>query len=155
MITVKMNKIRLIVARTDFENVLHELILLGCVEITDPDEFWDNPELSGLAVRDVVTLDKFHASQDSIVILKTQYTALLTGWVAVRSEPSLTAQLSKFICAWEFEPPQPDGHDNPPVKLRWPKLFGVFYKGGGKTFDPLRSGVSGQELADSGDRREE
>jgi len=142
MITVKMNKIRLIVACTDFENVLHELILLGCVEITDPDEFWDNPELNGLAVRDIVTLEKYHANQNSIAILRTQYTVLLTGWIAVRSEVALAMQMSKFICAWEFEPPQPDGHDNVPVMLRWPKLFGVFYKDSGKTFDPLRSGDS-------------
>jgi len=141
MITVKMNKIRLIAAHTDFENVLHELILLGCVEITDPDELFRNPELGGLTTREIVTLDRFNANRDSIAVHKTQYTVLLTGWIAVRSEVAFSEQMSKFICAWEFESPQPNERDSVPVKLRWPKLFKAFNKDGRKEFNPLRSGT--------------
>lgn len=146
MITAKMKRITLIIARSDFEIVLRGLMQLGCVEITSPDELLIDPELRTIVKREVYMLDKFHANLDSIVLLATQHTLLLTGWISARSEPELAAHLSKFICAWETEAPDPDESQNVPVKLMLPKLFKVFHKGGGNLFNPLIGGVRNSDF---------
>jgi len=139
MMNAKMKRVGLVIARADFENVLHEIISLGCVEITDPDELPEYQQLSSLTVRETVELDKYNANQGSIALLGTQYTVLLTGWITARSETELVAQLLKYVCSWEIESPSPDEHDKIPVALRCPKFFGAFYKGDGRTFNPLQS----------------
>ena len=137
MLTADMKKIRLIIARSDLEIVMREIVHLECVEIIAPDELLKDSEICNLVKREIVTLDKFQTNYDNIILLGTRHTYLLTGWITARSEPELTARLSKYICAWEIESPEPD--ENVPVKLIWPKLFGFLYKGGGKPFNPLVS----------------
>ena len=138
MLTEKMKKVKLIVTRDDFESVLQELLKLGCIEVTVPDEFLNNPELRDQVLRIVVELDDFQTNQSSITLLGTQYTFLLTGWITARSEPEFAEKLSNYVCAWELDTPSPDDPEDIPVKLRWPKIFGFFYTGNGKMFEPLR-----------------
>ena len=48
----------------------------------------------------------------------TQYSVLLTGWVAAPSEPELVSVLSKYACAWELDDPTPEEYANVPVELK-------------------------------------
>jgi len=133
-----MKRLKLLIARSDFENVLKVLIAAGCVEVTDPDDLNDN-DLEGNVTREITELDKYKANQDSITLLGTQRTLLLSGWIPAQSEQELTSLLSEYICAWEIEDPSPDEPEKIPVKLKGPKIFWLFYKGAGKPFTPLSS----------------
>ena len=144
MLTVKMRKVKLIIARDGFEDVLSDLIGLGCIEVSNPDELLDNQELSSLTSRETIALDKFQVNRDSITLLSTQHTLLLTGWTTSRSEQDIITKLSEHVCAWEFDDPSPSEIENVPVKLKWPKLTGLFYKGGGRMFEPLKRGRQGR-----------
>ena len=146
MMTVKMKKIRLIIVREDLQRVLTELIRLGCVEVTDPEDLLENPLMNSLVEREIVNLDSYNANLDSIALLGTHSTMLLAGWLPARSEPELAAQLSKYLCAWEILSPSFEEQEKIPVKLRLPKLFGLLYRGEGKPFNPIR----GQMVEDEG-----
>jgi len=139
MMTVRMKRIRLVVGRADFENVLRELMSLACVEITEPDALPEGCQLQGQVKRVIVELSGFGANLDSIMLLGTQYTLVLTGWMAARSGPELAARMGNYVCAWEIVDPSPDESAAAPVKLRLPGLFGLFHRGGGKPFSPFQA----------------
>lgn len=61
MAIVKMKKLRLLAVRTDREELLRELMLLGRVEITDPDKRLLDEELSRLTHRDESELTRFRS----------------------------------------------------------------------------------------------
>ena len=137
MFKAKMKYIRLIIARKDFKNVLRALIRLGCVEVTKPYE--DIIKLSPNALFDFETIDLvgYDANRDSITVLGTKYTYLLTGWIAAKSEQVVAQLLYDHICAWEIVAPPPELMDMLPVMLKLPRFLVVFYRGGGKPFVPL------------------
>jgi len=139
VLTEKMKRVKLIIARTDLENVLQVLLRLCCVEVTEPDESPVDKELENLLSRETIDLSQYNANLQSITLLGTQYTLLLSGWATARAEQELVSRLSKLICAWEIEDPSPDERDKVPLFLKWPKITGFFYKGAGKQFNPLTS----------------
>ena len=141
MMSLKMKKVSLIIARADFENVLRDIIIMGCLEATAPDEFQPFDDSGAIPIRETVELEKYSAHQDTISVIGTQYALSLTGWITARSEQELVSQLSKYICAYEIENPSQDELADVPIKLRWPKLFGIFKKNAGKQFCPLASRV--------------
>ena len=61
MAIVKMKKIRLLVSRADREDVLRDLMLLGRVEISEPDGLLEDPELAAFAEREHADLDRCRA----------------------------------------------------------------------------------------------
>jgi len=61
MALAKMKKIRLVISRTDIANVLCELMLLGCVEVSEPDELLADPELSALVTRESAETERCRA----------------------------------------------------------------------------------------------
>jgi len=140
MLTTKIDRVRLVFKRVDSEDILRELVRLGCVEVSDPGELLAESGQGGLAALENVSLEGLEANRDSVLLLGTQYTLILTGWIPVRSEPELIEAVSGLDCAWETEPPSPDEHELVPVALKWPKLFGTFRRGAGRPFRPLASG---------------
>jgi len=132
-----MKKLSLIVAHSDIVNVLSELIDLECVEPIEPELTLDPPELTDLLKREVMDLDVYEANKDNIVLLMTQYTYTLIGWLPDDFEPDLTVALSGFTCSWVIEDPFPYDYDNIPVYMKYPQLFGKMRSGGRRVFEPL------------------
>jgi len=66
MATEKIKKIRLIISRPDVANVLCELMLLGCVEISSRDELLDDPELASLVSLERSELETCLSDQASL-----------------------------------------------------------------------------------------
>ena len=60
----KMKKLRLLVSRADKENVLRELMLLGCVEVSEPDELLEDPDLAELVARENAELDRYRSEHE-------------------------------------------------------------------------------------------
>jgi len=133
----QIKKLTIIVAHSDIVNVLSEIIHLGCIEPITPDITLDPPELSDLVRREVMELEPYDANLDSIELLATQYTYILTGWLPVDFEPEVTAMLTGFTCAWEITDPGQHDHYDVPMLLKYPQLFGKIRSGGRKIFEPL------------------
>jgi len=150
MFATRMKKFGLVMSRTVMENVLHEVISLGCIEAVDPDEFLTDKDLKKLVTRETIELKQYGANLDSIVLTGTHYTLLLAGWMTARSEPELTARLAEYMCAWELESPSPDETDRIPRKWAGPGFLSFLFKTGGRPFQPLAATVSKIVPADGG-----
>jgi len=137
MFSVKINKLRLLTTRDDIESILRDLILLGCVEVSEPDEFYEGTELVQAIRPESFSLAEYGANKDSLILLGTQYTLLLIGWVPDQSKPELVSMLSERVCAWEIVDPSPDEKPNVPVQLRCHWFFGELRLGSRRSFDPL------------------
>jgi len=132
-----MRKLSLIVSHLDIVNIISELIYLECLEPTEPIVTLDPPELTDLVRREVMDLEAYEANIDNIVLLATQYTYTIIGWVPSQFEPELSSVLSGFVCSWIFEDPPPDESEDIPVFIKHPQLFGKLRSGGRRVFEPL------------------
>jgi len=132
-----MKKLSLIITHSDIVNIISELIMLECVEPLEPEITLDPPELTDLVRREVMELDDYDANKESIVLLATQYTYTLVGWIPAEYEAELSSILTEFECAWIFEDPHPYDYDNIPVHIKYPQLFGKLRSGGRRVFEPL------------------
>ena len=132
-----MKKLCLIIAHSDIVNVISDLIDLECVEPIEPELTLDPPELTDLVKREIMELDGYEANKESILLLTTQYTYTLVGWIPDDSEPELTAVLSRYTCSWTIDDPFPYDYDNIPVHIKYPQVFGKFRSGGRRVFEPL------------------
>ena len=130
-------RLSVIVSHTDIVNVISELIYLECFEPIEPEVTLDPPELTDLVKREVMELDVYEANIDELVLLSTQYTYTLMGWVPVEFEPELSSMLSGFTCSWVLEDPDNHNYDEIPVYIKHPQLFGKIRSGGKKVFEPL------------------
>ncbi|MDR2599013.1 MAG: hypothetical protein LBC73_01905 [Oscillospiraceae bacterium] len=131
-----MKKLNLIISHSDITDVINELMYLECFEPLEPEVKLEPPELAELVKREVMELESYEANFEEIVVFTTQYTYILAGWVPDDYERDLTISLSKFICAWDLENPNPDNYDVP-ILLNYPWLFGKFRSGGRNVFEPL------------------
>jgi len=132
-----MKKLSLIIAHSDIVNVLSELIDLECVEPIEPELTLDPPELTDLLKREVMDLEVYEANKESITLLSTQYTYVLTGWIPGEFEPELDSALAAFTCSWITEDPFPYDYGDIPVFIKYPQLFGKLRSGGRRVFEPL------------------
>ena len=141
MLTVKMKKLLLVIARDDFEKVLRVLMDMSCVEVTAPDKLleYNNNNTENQLVLETIELGKYGANIENIPLIGTRKTLFLAGWMPAPSEQKLVSSLSEYVCAWEIENPTPDEDVDIPLKLRWPRLLKVFFKNAGKPFCPLTS----------------
>ena len=135
----KIKKLNLLATRRDMDNVLLDLIDLGCVEVSEPDALPDDTEIQDFVSCEVIEIDNLGANIESLVLLGTRHTLLLCGWVPSKSAGDLLSRLSNYLCAWEIVDPLPDERELVPVKLRCPGFFGKFRLAGRKPFRPLRS----------------
>jgi len=145
MPSAKMRKLSLVMARSDAESVLRGLLALGCVESARPDELPCFAITGESVSREVFKLSELGANQAAIVLIGTQNTLMLAGWLPSRSEPPLVSMLSQHTCAWEIEDPTPDEADLAPVKLVLPGFFGKLRSGGRRLFSPLANGATKSE----------
>ena len=132
-----MKKLSLIIAHTEIANVLFELIELECVEPIEPELTMDPPDLADLVRREVFELDDYESNKESILLLTTQYTYTLMGWMPAECEAELTSALAGFACSWSIDDPFPYDYDNIPVYIKYPQLFGKLRSGGRRVFEPL------------------
>jgi len=132
-----MKKLSLIVSHSDIVNVISELIDLECFEPIEPEITLDPPELTDLLRRETMELDVYEANKDYMVLLATQYTYTMIGWVPEHFEPELVTMLSSFTCSWFFEDPKSDDYDDIPIYMKQPQLFGKLRSGGRRVFEPL------------------
>ena len=132
-----MKKLNLIIAHSDIVSVISELIILECVEPVEPELTLDPPELTELVRRELMELNDYDANKESIVLLATQYTYTLVGWMPAEYELELSGVLSEFQCAWTVEDPFPYDYDSVPVHIKYPQFFGKMRSGGRRVFEPL------------------
>jgi len=132
-----MKKLSIIVAHSDIVSIISELIILECVEPIEPEITLDPPELTDLVKHEIMDLDDYDASKDSIALLATQYTYTIVGWMPSEFEPELSSVLSDFQCAWSIEDPYPYDYDSIPVYIKYPQVFGKLRSGGRRVFEPL------------------
>jgi len=144
MLPAKMKKISIVITRRDAESVLREIMLLGCIEVSRPDELPCFAQISDSVSREVYRIDRLGANSGAIVLFGTHYTLMLTGWLPSRSEPLLISMLSKYVCAWEIEDPTPEELDFAPVRLAFPMFFGKLRGGGRRLFKPLAPDPKGK-----------
>ena len=132
-----MKKLSLIISHSDIVNVISELMYLECVEPMEPVLTLDPPELTDLIKREVMELDIYEANKDSLMLIATQYTYTLMGWVPDEFVSELNSLFQEFSCSWVFEDPHPYDYDSIPVYIKHPQLFGKLRSGGRKVFEPL------------------
>jgi len=132
-----MKKLSIIIARQDTENVIRELIRLGCVELSEPDILAGHPELEDAVTFEKYGLEHLNANKDAVLLLGTRHTQMLTGWVPARFTPALQAKLEEFICAWEISDLTQEEAEAAPVKLLCPGFFKKQRLAGRRLFDPL------------------
>ena len=132
-----MKKISIIILRSDLEDILRTLLRLRCVQICAYSELQGDSALTSIAGLENIDLQEYNASQDSIAAFGTERTLLFKGWIPAASEPEVVLKLSEHICAWDIQSPSPEESEAVPVKLKWQKLFGIFYKGASMFFSPL------------------
>ena len=149
----KMKKLSILVTREDMESFFTELVSLGCVEITEAEDFPADSELHALVKREIVDLTPFNANKDSISVLGTKYTVSLTGWLPSHCEPGLLPLLKNCMCAWELSDPSADELDIAPIELSCPWFFGKYRLAGRKLFAPLR--LSSEILSQDADAQDE
>jgi len=137
-----MKKLSLIVSHSDIVNILSELIYLECFEPIEPEVTLEPPELTDLVSREVMELDAYEANKESIVLLATQYTYTMIGWIPTQFEPEITSMLSGFTCSWVIEDPLPQEADDIPVYMKYSQVLGKFRSGGRKVFEPLSKNLT-------------
>jgi len=144
MAGANLKRIRILSVRDEMESVLRELIGLGCVDVFDPVDLLDDPEMPSGATRETLSLEGLNANHECVAMIGTQYTLTLSGWIAARSAPVLLSKLPNYICAWEISDASPDESDSAPVHLCCPGFFGKLRAGGRRLFSPLTTGTQSE-----------
>lgn len=73
----------------------------------------------------------------------TESIAMLSGWVPVNAQPIVEEELSKFVCAWQFEDPE-EGEDAPillqngKISSAFEPVVAMYSLPAYKTFDPTQ-----------------
>ena len=91
MAIVKMKKIRLLASRTDREAILRDLMLMGCLEVSSPDELLEDEELAELVGRENADFDRYNSESLSLargLDIIRQYVPAKTPMFAERPEVS-------------------------------------------------------------------
>ena len=94
MAIVKMKKLKLLVSRADRESVLRELMLLGCVEVSEPDEMLEDADIAALTKRENADLDRYRDEYAAIargLDIVGQYVPKKSGLFA--QKPEVTDEL--------------------------------------------------------------
>ena len=141
MAGAKLKKLSILAAREDMENILSELMLLGCADISEPDDLPEDFGPASDVMREIINLDGQSANRESISVLGTRYTLSLSGWMTAKSETELVSKLADYVCAWDIADQAPGDSDKVPVVQRCPGFFGKLRRGGRNRFDPLKSSV--------------
>lgn len=132
-----MKILRLIIFRDDVDELLRDLILLGCVDVAEPGDFPGDANLSDAAAIESIDMEQYNTNCGGISLFGTERTLLLTGWVPASSGPGVLSMLSKYECAWDLRDPAPEEKQAVPVNPVLPGFLKKLYKGTGRRFTPL------------------
>ena len=98
MAIVKMKKLRLVAVKSQREELLKKLMLLGCVEISQPDKLLEDEETAPLLTRETngaaKCQDKYDALQSAMEILD-RYSPAKTSFLAPKPETSVGAVMNE------------------------------------------------------------
>ncbi|NLA87856.1 MAG: V-type ATP synthase subunit I, partial [Clostridiales bacterium] len=89
MSIVKMKKLTLTAVRSQKEDLLRELLLLGCVEVSEPEALLSDPNISAIAKRETSELEKYRGYSTRItqaLSVLQQYTQYKTSVFAPRPD---------------------------------------------------------------------
>ena len=89
MAIVKMKKLKLLVSRTDKENVLRELMLLGCVEVSEPEESFESTDYAHIISREIAELERYRSERAIIaqgLDIMNQYVPVKAGIFTAKPE---------------------------------------------------------------------
>jgi len=134
-----MKKLSILVVREDLKNLLRELISLGLIQLTEPEEWHDASTPHGMVKREVIDITDYGANLDTLSALGTHFTIYFTGWIQSKSEPEMVKMLKNHTCAWCLGEPTPDEALLAPVELRFPQFLSKYRLAGRGLFAPLRS----------------
>ena len=132
-----MKKLTLVIARNEIDDLLQTLMRLACLEVSAPEAPAGAPELQDAAIIEDYDVSHLDANKETLPLLVTRNTYILTGWVPVKSAPSLPPYLGRFVSSWEIEDLTPDESALAPVKLFFPGFFRRMRLAGRKQFYPL------------------
>jgi V/A-type H+-transporting ATPase subunit I len=103
---VKMKKIKLFAVRSQKEELLSELQLTGCVELSEPETHLKEPEILSMVKREVSDLDRYRAEHQSLVRaleLLDQYAPKKSPMFSVRPEITCSKLLDETNMAHWLE----------------------------------------------------
>ena len=86
MAILKMNKLRVTAAKAQKDELLESLLVLGCIEISEPAELLSDPEFAALVSRERADTDELRASQQSV----NRALDILRRYVPVKSPMFIT-----------------------------------------------------------------
>ena len=132
-----MKKLSLLVTREQLDNFLGALTSLGCIQVSQPEKIPVGSDLYSSAGIEFLDLTSFGANEDSIEVLGTRYTVLITGWIPSRLENELLSMLKNYLCAWEIFDLTAADIDIAPVELKYPWFFKKYRLAGRELFTPL------------------
>ncbi|MCL2201480.1 MAG: hypothetical protein FWB75_05895 [Oscillospiraceae bacterium] len=133
-----MKKLNLIVIRDELDNFLHELISLGCVEVTEPEAIPAGSDLLSGVVRELLDISGFGATQSELPVLGTKHTVFIVCWIPSQLEDQLIPIFDNYVCAWEITNLGPEDIDIAPAELNLPRFFPKYRLAGRKIFTPLK-----------------
>ena len=97
MAILKMNKLRVTATKAQKADLLERLLVLGCIEISEPDEILANPEVAALVSRETVKIDALKASSQSVA----RALEILSRYAPVKSPMFITRTdilWDEFLC---------------------------------------------------------
>ncbi|MCL2044831.1 MAG: V-type ATP synthase subunit I [Oscillospiraceae bacterium] len=86
-----MKKLNLFVSRSEREDLLRELILFGCVEISEPDELLEDSDFANTIAREAVDIEKWRSNYSTLargLDVINQFAPVKTGMFAAKPEIS-------------------------------------------------------------------
>jgi V/A-type H+-transporting ATPase subunit I len=98
-------KTRIAEMRDERDGLTTQLVL----DASSREDLLQYAELAGTQVARAEAAERLVATSSSVTLL---------GWVTAPSEKSLSATLTKYVCAWELSDPEPDEFPNVPVQLK-------------------------------------
>jgi V/A-type H+-transporting ATPase subunit I len=98
MSIVKMKKINLIGLRAQKDDLLRELMLIGCVEVSEPEDLLSHPEIASLTRRETSQLEQFrtdYAAVSRALDIIKRYAPVKTSPFARRQDVSVSRFLGE------------------------------------------------------------
>ncbi len=102
----KMKRLRLMAVKSEREELMKQLMLLGCVEISEPDDLLSDEETSSLLTQETAGLSEYRADYDRImwgIELINQYSPTKSPLLAPKPEVNLKTVLDESNLAKTIE----------------------------------------------------
>lgn len=121
MAIVKMKKLRLVAVKSQREELLKRLMLLGCVEISQPDRLLEDEESEVLLSRETAGASEYQQQHDTLksaLTLLDKYAPAKASLLAPKPETSVQAVLSERTLEKTLETAKSINHTDDKMKRR-------------------------------------